>query len=265
MADALGHLIVGRQNRRILAVSRFGQHLTISASLALLGVGAGLFGQTTPPGQFVRFTVFSARPISDIAFVGRATGGPQKIVFESTTRSPRYEHRGPMPLKFVDVNSGATVAEANIPPNIHDALLLFAPVESGEGKANVAGARLRYQVSVIDDSAVRHAAGGLAILNLSGLALSGTVNKERVTLKPGLNPTLAVGHAAEISLSTVARNRTYRTYANTVALRRDERALLILYPPYYKGSFEVQSRLLIDQPPGAATSATSAAGAAPRR
>ena len=40
--------------------------------------------------------------------------------------------------------------------------------------------------------------------------------------------------------------------AGTVELRRGERALLVLLPPFYRGSAEVQSRLLIDSP-GSAT------------
>jgi hypothetical protein len=213
--------------------------------------------QTSAPVPSVRFTVFSVKPIADLSFAARAAAAPQKLVFQPTARSPRYEYRGAMPLYFVDATSGAVVAEANIPPNIHDALLLFTPMESASPVKTEKGsvAPLRYQVAVLDDAAARHGPGALAILNLSGLALSGTVNNERVTLKAGLNPTLAVGRSAKVTLSTAFKNRTYQSYANTVTLGRNERALLILFPPFYKGSLEVQSRLLIDQPPGTATPA----------
>lgn len=218
--------------------------------LAVLAVwcGVGLFawGQTSPATQAVRFAVFSPKPIADVSFTPRPNAAPQTLQFQPTARSPRYDYRGPMPLRFVDAKTGAMVAEATIPATIKDALLLFTPTEGGAGG-------LRYQIAVLDDAATRHGAGGLALINLSGLALSGAINAEKVTLKPGLNPTLTVGRSAKILLSTTAKNRTYQSYTATVMLGRNERALLILFPPFYKGAFEVQSRLLIDQPPSAPT------------
>lgn len=213
--------------------------LTIWAGIASLARG-----QAPGATQAVRFAVFSAKPIADVSFTPRPNTAPQALQFQPTARSPRYEYRGAMPLRFVDAKTGAVVAEATIPPTMRDAFLLFTPAEGGAGG-------MRYQIAVLDDGATRHGAGGLAIINLSGLALSGTVNAEKVTLKPGLNPTLAAGRSAKILLSTTAKNRTYQSYTATVALGRNERALLILFPPFYKGAFEVQSRVLIDQPPSA--------------
>ncbi len=204
--------------------------------------------QTAAPLQAVHFTVFSSRSVTDVAFVPRAKAAPQPLKFQPTARSPRYEYRGLMPLQFVDPETRAIVAEANIPAGIHDAMLLFSPIEAG---ASGSGS-LRYQVAVLDDSAARHGPGGLAIINLSGLALSGSINDLAITLQPGLNPTLLVGRTATIRLTTVFKKRTYQSYAGTVTLARNERALLILFPPFNKGALEVQSRLLLDQPPGAA-------------
>lgn len=235
---------------------------TVFAVVAfVLGGATAAFGQAgTPP--VVRFTVFSAKPVADVAFVPRANAPSTKLQFQPTARSMRYEYRGAMPLKFVDATSGAVVAEANIPAGMRDALLMFTPIEAAaapSGPAPKAAApALRYQIAVLDDSATRHAVGGLAIINLSGLALSGTVNGEKITLKAGLNPTMPVGKSAKITLSTVFKNRTYQSYAGTATLGRNERALLILFPPFYAGGLEVQSRLLIDQPPGTAPAAPSA-------
>ena len=93
----------------------------------------------------------------------------------------------------------------------------------------------------------------LALGVLTGaLALTGTVNQEKVTLQAGLNPTLPVGRSAAIALTTTVKGKTYHAYTGTTSLGRNERALLVLFPPFYKGAVEVQSRLLVDQPPGAA-------------
>jgi hypothetical protein len=213
----------------------------------LAGMSGSLFAQAPATVQSVRFTVFAAKPITEVAFAPRPNAAPQKLQFYPTARSPRYEYRGSMPLRFVDA-AGVVVAEASIPPTIRDALLLFTPTEG----AGSAASGLRYQIAVLDDAAARHSAGGLAIINLSGLALSGTINADKVTLKPGLNPTVPIGRSARVTLTTTAKNKTYQSYAATVTLGRNERALLILFPPFYQGAFEVQSRLLLDQPPAPA-------------
>ena len=233
-------------DRRIIA-------LHVIAAMFVLGSAPA---QAQPPAavQSVRFTVFSAQPIKNVSFVPRSNAAPLKLTFQPTARSTRYEYRGVMPLRFVDANGGAIVAEANIPSGIQNALLLFSPLEAG--KSGAPG--LRYQIAVLDDGAGRHAPGGLAIINLSGLALSGKVNEQAVTLKPGLNPTLTVGRSTNIKLTTVFKQRTYQSYVGAATLGRNERALLILFPPFKSGALEVQSRLLVDQPPGSATSPASA-------
>jgi len=208
--------------------------ITVSQTLA----------QTSPPSSSpVRFTVFAARPVANLSFAPRANAAPQNLSFYPTARSPRYEYRGAMPLRFSDAVSGAVVAEAAIPAEVRDALLLFSPIEP------VPTTGLRYRISVLDDSAARRGAGELAVINLSGLAINGTVNQQEVTLKTGLNPALAVGRSAKILLHTSVKGRRYQAHADTFALARQERALLILFAPFYKGSLQVQSRLLLDTPP----------------
>lgn len=222
--------------------------LRLVLPLALFGVGSASAADPATAAS-VRFTVFSAQPIRDLTYVPRSNAAPQKVVFQPTARSVRYEYRGTGPLRLVDANSGDVVAEAAIPASMRDALLLFSPLAD---KA-AAGGTLRYQVAVLDDSAARHGPGGLAIINLSGLALSGTVGAEKVTLKAGLNPTLAIGRSTPVAFTTVFKGRTYRSYAATITLGRNERALLILFPPFSPGGLEAQPRLLVDQPPGAGT------------
>jgi hypothetical protein len=221
---------------------------------ALVALAGAVWGQGTPP-RVVHFTVFSARPIADLSFVPLAKAAPQKLVFYPTARSPRYDYRGTMPLQFADP-SGQVVAEATIPADITDALLLFSAVEPPPAAKTDADARkskpaLRYQIAVLDDGATRHGPGGLAIINFSGLELSGNVGPHAVLLKPGLNPTLPIGRSAKIALRAASKGKTYQSYVDSVELGNRQRALLILFPPYYKGSLEAQSRLLIDEAPAA--------------
>lgn len=225
----------------------------VSAALA-----SSLPAQTTrPPEQSFHFTVFSATPITGLVYTPKPKAAPTPLVFFPTARSPRYEFRGAMPLRLSDQATGAVVAEAVIPPDIREALLLLAPGEvaaaqatpnSGAGKVPTS---LKYRVAVVDAGAAHHAAGQLAIINFSGLKLQGKINGQEVVLEDGLNAAQTVGRALAVTLHTVVKGRTFQAYAANLALKPRERALLILFPPYYRGSVEVQSRLLVDEPPAA--------------
>jgi hypothetical protein len=193
----------------------------------------------------VRFTAFAARPLTDVAFVPRPGATLQKVQFAATARSPSYEYRGAAPLRFIDPATRAVIAEAAIPPQLGHVLLLFTPLAPS---APVADGGLRYQVAVLDDSPARHAAGTLAVVNLSGTALSGTVNDRAVTLRAGLNAAIPVGRSARMRFTTMRNQRAYQAYVGTATLGAGERALLLLFPPFYPGTFEVQARLLLDKP-----------------
>ncbi len=236
MADAFRHLnAAGRR--------RFLRRCGLGAAALVCG-GRTLSAQVGgAPLITVRFSAFSVRPPSDVALALRPGAAPQKLVFHPNARSVRLEYRGTLPLRFVDPAAvGTVVAEVAVPPEIKEPLLLFMP---SDPKAK---ATLRYQVAVLDDSIARHGPGGLVIVNLSGLALAGTVNAEAVTLRPGLNPPLAMGASGKVVLRTTFKERTYQSYAGTIALKRGERALLLLFPPFNPGGLEVQPRLLVDQP-----------------
>jgi hypothetical protein len=60
---------------------------------------------------------------------------------------------------------------------------------------------------------------------------------------------MKVGNSVKLVLEALFKNRRYRSYTDTVSLGPGERALLILFPPFYPGSLEVQGRLLVDEPP----------------
>ncbi len=193
--------------------------------------------------QPLHFTVFSAKPLVGLAYTPKPGAVPANLKFFPTMRSPRYDYRGAMPLRFIDAAASGIVGEATVPPEIHDALLLFAPIEPAPATG------VKYHVAVLDDSAARSAAGGLAIINFSGLELSGKIDGKDATLRDGLNPVQTVGRTAKIALHTTVKGRTVQAFTESVQLKKNERALLILFPPFNKGSLEVQSRLLVDEPP----------------
>jgi hypothetical protein len=217
-------------------------------------VAVSLFAPTASAAeQPLRFTVFASQPLQGLGYVPRPGGAVTKVTLYPTARSPRYEYRGAMPLRFTDGNSSAVVAEASVPPDLHDVLLLISPIEATAADSKKNATPLKYRVAVLDDSAASHASGGLTIINFSGLALSGTIDGKPVTLQDGLNPPIPLSKTAPILLTTPLKGRPHQSYVGEVKLKKNERALLILFPPFYKGSLEVQSRLLIDEPPARPT------------
>jgi len=209
--------------------------------LALCCCGVLSAAEPTPAGsQAVRFTVFSPRAVNGLTFTPRAAQAPKPLVLYPTARSPRYDYLGSMPLRITDAQTNSVVAEATVPSEIISALLLLVPLEP----APAAG--LRYQTYVLDDTAALQPAGTLAIINFSGLELAGTLDGKPLALTAGLNAATPLGRSTALTLRTTLKNRTYQAYAGNVELGKNERALLLLLPPFYRGSLEVQSRLLID-------------------
>jgi hypothetical protein len=197
--------------------------------------------EPAPAGsQAVRFTVFSPRAVNGLTFTPRSGQAPKHLVLYPTARSPRYDYLGSMPLRITDAQSNTVVAEATVPREITSALLLLVPLEP----APAAG--LRYQTYVLDDTTARQSAGTLAIINFSGLELAGTLDGKPLALTAGLNAATPLGRSTALTLRTTLKNRTYQAYAGNFELGKNERALLLLLPPFYRGSLEVQSRLLID-------------------
>jgi hypothetical protein len=145
-----------------------------------------------------------------------------------------------MPLRITDAKTNTVVAEVTVPREISTALILLVPLDP----APAAG--LRYQTYVLDDTTARQSAGTLAIINFSGLELAGTCDGKPLALTAGLNAATPLGRSTALTLRTTLKNRTYQAYAGNVELGKNERALLLLLPPFYRGSLEVQSRLLID-------------------
>jgi|GEM_PF-3687896 len=151
-------------------------------ALLLAGGGSSFAGAAWAPGKpTVHFTVFSAQTVAGLVYTPRENAEPRPVIFYPTTRSPRYEYRGTMPLRFSDSISDTVVAEVTIPSSVTHALLLFEPLSP------VSSGGLRYRIHLLDDGAARQASGSVSIVNFSGLPVSGTIGRYEVVLKEGLN------------------------------------------------------------------------------
>jgi len=187
----------------------------------------------------LRFTVFSPRPPGEAAFVAAPGQAPTRLRFHPLARSPRYEYRGPAPLRFVNPRDRAPLAEAELPAGVANALIVLLPEEKAAG---------RWRTIVLDDGETRFRAGQLVLVNLSGLELEGTLNERPLKPGPGPNPALPVPRTSELVLRTRVRGAAYQALATELNLGEGERALLLLLPPLRPGTFAVQHRLLVDRP-----------------
>jgi hypothetical protein len=223
--------------------------LTLFVSLTLT---LNLEAATEPPPRQIRFSVFSADPIENLNFLPADQQVPVAVVFYPTIRSPVYTYRGETPLRFYQSGAvgsllapSALVAEVDLASAPENCLLLFSRLPSPAADG------LKYRVHVLDEGAARSGPGSLRIFNLSGLILTGVIGSRSFTLNAGLGPSLRVPKSPKVELRTLFRNRLYPAYSETLELKPNDRGLLLLFPPFRSGSLEVQSRLLVDEPPTA--------------
>jgi hypothetical protein len=190
----------------------------------------------------IHFTVFAAQPLPGLAFLP-PKGAAQPMKFALSARSPRYTYAGPPPLKFIEVATGKEVAEAIVPAAVREALLVFSAAPPGEPHG------WRYEITVVDDSATQVAPGRFAILNLSGLKLTGTFDRTPIMVSDGMNPPAVFTHPATLTLFTLSHGVKVQSYSEVVRTPKSSRLLLVLFPPARKGALELQSRPLVDVPP----------------
>ncbi|MBC7366141.1 MAG: hypothetical protein H7343_04900 [Undibacterium sp.] len=216
------------------------RYLIIVLALALASAALSAAVPRSEPIS-VRFTVFSAHPIDGLGYRS-ATGATLPLKFFPASRSARSAYNGPSPLNFVDAASGAVVAEAEVPAAIREPLLLFTTLPAPDARG------LRYQVAVIDDSVTKLPPGHLAVVNLSGLKLTGTMDKTTLTLDAGLNAPVPFAAGASLRLYAMSRGTRVQSFSDTLKTARSARLLILLLPPARKGALEVQSRALSDEP-----------------
>jgi hypothetical protein len=80
------------------------------------------------------------------------------------------------------------------------------------------------------------------MINFSGLVLTGTVDGNPASLQAGLNAAQPIGRSASAALRATVKNSSHQAYAGSLELKKNERALLLLLPPFYKGSPELSAR-----------------------
>ncbi len=191
----------------------------------------------------VEFSVFCLQRLDGLKFLN-AEGQTETLHFFSSSRSPKYIYRGTSPIRIFRERPGSgalesiAVAEARIPPSAQKLLLVFLAAPGATG--------LQYTVYPFDDSLTNLPAGHISIFNLSDFTLHGSIGDRPVLLKAGPSISYPLrGDFIDLRFGTYFGDRFRQTYFSPIILTNNQRAILFFYPPYLKGSPEVQPRLLI--------------------
>ena len=200
------------------------------------------------PISQVEFSVFCLQRLNGLKFIN-TEGQIETLRFFSSSRSPKYIYRGTSPIKIFRERPAVgaiqptdlqriPVAEARIPSSARKLLLVFLAAPGATG--------LQYTVYPFDDSLANLPANHIAIFNLSGFTLHGSIGDRHVLLKAGPSISYPLrGDIIELRFGTYFGDRFRQTYFSPIILTNNQRAILFFYPPYLKGSPEVQPRLLI--------------------
>jgi hypothetical protein len=199
-------------------------------------------GGTGAVGMPVRFKVYSERKWEGLRFEPRE-GVVEELKFYSSSRSPVHIYTGDGPIVFYRMAEeaegerrvAAVVERNNLP---EEALFIFVERKSS-GAANAGG----FDVIVFEDGKKQLPARHVVIANLAGFPLQGRLGNEKFLLSPGdFSPPFRLNRSRALALATVSGVPVF-DYPGA-RMEADERALLILFPPYLPGSPEVQARWL---------------------
>lgn len=166
--------------------------VTISFVLLCAFISASLYAQE----RTVRFTCIGFGEVPQgLYFQGGA--GPEEVLVGGGVRGTPLSFTGPMPLSFFILEpDGAgsqrrvVQAQATIPENIADALLVFLPGSGEPGK-------LPWQITVMNDARGAFKAGQIRFVNLTGQPVAGVLGDEVVRLTPGQQETITPATSEE--------------------------------------------------------------------
>lgn len=222
------------------------RYLITSAASLLACAHTVVAADSVAPERALKFTVFATQPIErdalSFAVREKAVMKFTPLLFFPSTRSPEYVYSGPATMLFHDSGTKEIVAQAELPEGIREALVIFVPVQPAASRG------IRFNVFVLDDERSKSGGAGLDVVNFSGFELVGKIDRERVSLPKGFIGHYASGASAQVQFDVLFKGRAVRAYSDKIKSGAGRRALLLLLPPYYSGSLELQHRVLADDP-----------------
>ncbi|GEM_PF-3016066 len=182
--------------------------------------------------------------------------GSSPMGFRSSGRSLKYEYRGILPLVFFEETPAPTpenpdnvtrtpVAVATPPENIENVIFLFSKnpryPEAGQ----------KYLVDWVDLDHEKIPAGHITIFNTlpltirGGVAQDGDQPPEVISVSRGINSPIKISPKATVLLTLeTEEDGLLRAYEDTIYCEPDERVLLVIFPPRFRGSYKLGSKII---------------------
>ena len=198
------------------------------------------------------FTVYSLKRPSDISFINGDRKSATPVTFYSSSRSEKYTYEGPNPIIFFKETPAPTetdtypvqrkkVAEIALPGSGGEFLFIFFPTEGSEDES--------YRIYPLDDSTSAFPFGAIRLFNATQFTLEGILGRERIRLEPGPSKAYRVNsYKTTLGLGFRYNDKFHQSFNSPLELETDARGLMMIFPPFVKGSAIVQTRFIRESP-----------------
>ena len=200
----------------------------------------------------VDFTVYSMQRLKALHFLHGDRAESSPLTFYSSARSEKYQYEGVNPIIFFKETPAPTpenpdavtrnkVAEVNIPTPGGEYLFIFFSDYRGDQEA--------YKIYPLNDSTQALPYGAIRLFNATSFTLEGVLGKERIKLEPGPSKFYRVGNGlVSLGLGFRHGDKFHQSFNSPLELNNDARGLMMIFPPFVKGSAVVQTRFLKETP-----------------
>jgi hypothetical protein len=202
----------------------------------------------------IEFTVYGQYPLRGVEYLptgemaiaaGTQAEAPRAIETHSLSRRGPYNFTGGSVIRFRETATGQEVASVRIPENSDKWLLVFVrnPLHKTDPQKNP-----KYLIYPFDDSLARFPGNSLIFLNISGKALEGSLNGNRIKLGKGESGRFRIQKSLPISLwmRDFSGDRYIPAHINTYYFEPEHRYLIVLFPPALRGSADLDVRFLVE-------------------
>ncbi|MDF3130348.1 hypothetical protein P0Y35_14165 [Kiritimatiellaeota bacterium B1221] len=215
--------------------------------------------QEPPPLRELNFHVLSGSRIHNVRYgVYDDNGnliGSKQTGFRSSGRSLKYAYKGPAKIIFFEETPAPTpsnpktvsrkiVGVSNVPSGVTDVLFLFTLNKPAPEQG------YKYNIQWIDTSDANFPPGHVTIYNTLPLEFKGVLGKKGekgkvIEVSPGMNPPFSFHPEVKIILTLKSENDgILRVYEDNIIGRKDDRILLVLFPPRFPGSINIGSKII---------------------
>ena len=228
--------------------------LTVGLAIPTAGVNAQEPTEEVPIIK-ADFTVYSLKRLKDLKFIHGDKQGASALEFFSSAKSKLYEYEGPNPIIFFRETPAPTkedpnavnrtkVAELTLPQEGGEFLFIFFPDYSSDNE--------KYQIYPLDDSKSELPNGSIRLFNATSFQLEGVFGQNKINLAPGPSEAYRLpGNSMSLGLGIRYEGKFHMSYNGPLNLEANSRGLMMLYPPFVKGSAILQTRYLRDSEPEA--------------